>query len=149
MWGVVGGGYNEQKVIKSNTKLISATFFLIFLFAKFENLRQTKRAIRKDRTGNIVVIKLWIPPSDEGNVSIMVDLQLMGHSKRSISTKSHCTWSKKVEHLPCLVVLLPLAIQPLDNIRRMLRMWRNDRPEKGAPERLWLLFLHSYLNYFL
>ena len=88
---MVGGGYNEQKVIKSNTKLISATFFLIFLLAKFENLRQTKRAIRKDRTGNIVVIKLWIPPSDEGNISIMVDLQLMGHSKRSISTKSHCT----------------------------------------------------------
>ena len=84
---MVGGGYNEQKVIKSNTKWISATFFLIFLFTNFENLRQTKRAIRKDRTGNIVIIKLWIPPSDEGNISIMVDLQLMGHSKRKYINK--------------------------------------------------------------
>ena len=95
-------GYNEKKVIKSNTKWISATFFLIFLFTKFENLRQTKRAVRKNRTGNIVIIELWIPPSDEGNISIMVDLQLLGHSKRSISTKSHCIMKQKSRALTLL-----------------------------------------------
>ena len=40
-------------------------------------------------------------PSDEGNISIMVDLQLLGHSKRSIST-SHCNMKQKSRTLTLL-----------------------------------------------
>ena len=41
-------------------------------------------------------------PSDEGNIFIMVDLQLLGHSKRSISTKSHCNMKQKSRTLTLL-----------------------------------------------
>lgn len=52
----------------------------------------------------------------------MLDLHLMSQSNEVYQQKVIVTWSKKVERLPCLVVLLPLAIQPLDNIRKVLSM---------------------------
>ena len=89
---VMSGGNHEKKV---KWKWGYATLFLIFFFffffflSKFESPCQRKRPITY---GNISQETLWvpprwIPPSGEGNVSIMIDFHLMAHSNEVYQQK--------------------------------------------------------------